>query len=233
MANITEDKARDLAIKTIDIFEDLFSERDIYLPDENREDDDFDDAVDDYDPEEDDCEACIYGSIYYDIEDYFVDLILSNKLQTDSDFEDLAYDMISYMNEILKDVDMEISNGPREDEDDKAPICREVETNIFSKIMTVLMNNLVPDSNAGMKNVDGYRICSSIVIPYDKFKEDFKKATGDNDVHMYIDIDGIVINSSVKDYYPLLAKYFGVKEVTSIHADDDCFYINVWVSFVK
>ena len=227
MKAITEQKAKDVAIAIIDIFEDLFDEKDIFLPDEERG------KYNDFDNDE--FEACIYGKTYYDIEDYFTKLILDNfeNLQTDDSFLDLAEDMIFYINEILKDVEMEIIEGERQDAEDNEPICRTTHGFLIGRIVPILENTLFPDTKTSIKNVDGYRITSSIVIPYDKFKEDFKKATGDNDVHMYIDIDGIVINSSVKNYYHLLAEYFGVKEVTSIHADDDPLYINVWVSFVK
>lgn len=235
MKTITEERARDVAIAIIDIFEDLFADKDIYLPDDDREDDDFDDAVDDYDSNEDDCEACIYGSTYYDIEDYFTDLILDNfeNLCTDSDIEDLCDSMIAYMNEILKDVDMEVIEGEREVEGDNEPICNTIQNQIRGEIFTKLVNNLFPVAKTGIKNADNYRICNSIVIPFDEFKEDFKRATGDNDADIFLDIDGINIKSSMGDiaYYPLLAKYFGVREVTGIHADDDVFYINVWVSF--
>lgn len=52
---------RELAIKIIDLFEDLLGNHDIFIPNDERE------------GEED--EACIYGSDYYALEDKITELI--------------------------------------------------------------------------------------------------------------------------------------------------------------
>lgn len=55
------EKARELAIKILSIFEDMLAEKDIYIPDECKE------------GEED--EGRLYGITYYDLEDKITELL--------------------------------------------------------------------------------------------------------------------------------------------------------------
>ena len=62
-----EQKILDASCYMIDIFEDLLNELDITIPDEFREDDEYDD--------DDCCQSRIYGDTYYTIEDQFKSII--------------------------------------------------------------------------------------------------------------------------------------------------------------
>ena len=57
-------KARNLAIKIIDLFEELLAEYDIQIPNDEREGEEY--------------EACIYGSDYYALEDNITELLCEN-----------------------------------------------------------------------------------------------------------------------------------------------------------
>lgn len=55
------EKARELAIKILNIFEDMLAEKGIYIPDECRE--------------WDEDEGCLFGATYYDLEDEITELL--------------------------------------------------------------------------------------------------------------------------------------------------------------
>lgn len=54
-------KSKNVAIAILDIFEDMLSEKDIMIPDEDRE------------GNEDEC--CLYGTTYYDLEDQIIEVL--------------------------------------------------------------------------------------------------------------------------------------------------------------
>ena len=54
-------KAKNVAIAILDIFEDMLSEKDIMIPDEDREDNED--------------EGCLYGTTYYELEDQIVEIL--------------------------------------------------------------------------------------------------------------------------------------------------------------
>ena len=53
---------RALAVAILERFEDLLSKHDIYIPDDDREDDNED-------------EGCLYGTTYYELEDEITELL--------------------------------------------------------------------------------------------------------------------------------------------------------------
>ena len=71
----TEIKTRPYAIAIVDLFEDLLSEHEIYIPDEDREGNEE--------------EACLYGATYYDLEDAVTDLLhrFAEEIQQNMDAE--------------------------------------------------------------------------------------------------------------------------------------------------
>lgn len=52
---------REIAIQILDLFEYLLDEKGIYIPDDDRTGDED--------------EACIYGTTYYDLEDYICEIL--------------------------------------------------------------------------------------------------------------------------------------------------------------
>lgn len=54
-------KSKNVAITILDIFEDMLSEKDVMIPDDDREGDED--------------EGCIYGTTYYDLEDQIVEIL--------------------------------------------------------------------------------------------------------------------------------------------------------------
>lgn len=63
MENLFENlgKTRGIAVMILDIFEDMLAEKEIIIPDDDREGDEN--------------EACIYGSTYYELEDKITELL--------------------------------------------------------------------------------------------------------------------------------------------------------------
>lgn len=76
-----------------------------------------------------------------------------------------------------------------------------------------------------MKNTTKYQLCKAIVKFFDEYADDVRAALDDQDI--IVSLDG-----SVDGCKPLeaMAAYYGVREVTSIHADDSEFN-SIWIAY--
>ena len=86
-----------------------------------------------------------------------------------------------------------------------------------------------------MKNVQDWQKVTAIVLNEEEFDEVIDEITK-GQVGAYIDIEGGItyVNSSsdicveTSDIWDMLAEYYGVVEITSIHADD-C--DSIWIAY--
>lgn len=81
-----------------------------------------------------------------------------------------------------------------------------------------------------MRNVSPYCVKTSIVKSADEFLDDIRAATGEPDANICIEYDGITIDCETDNIEECLAKFYDVKEVTSLHIDD-CDFAGVWITF--
>lgn len=77
-----------------------------------------------------------------------------------------------------------------------------------------------------MKNVKQYQLCNAIVKSFDQYQEDVRAAFGDPDLE--VGLDGSICGDNL---YQVLASYYGVSKVTSVHADGTE-YNGMWVAYV-
>lgn len=77
-----------------------------------------------------------------------------------------------------------------------------------------------------MKHAKQYQLCSAIVKPFDQYQDDVRAAFNNPDLE--VGLDGAVCGS--ESLYEVMAKYYGVSEVTSIHADGTE-YNAIWVAY--
>lgn len=81
-----------------------------------------------------------------------------------------------------------------------------------------------------MKHVQNYQKVNAIVKRFDEYVDDVKSALSqtDEDNEFYeVSLDGSVDGV---DILPILAAYYGVKEVTSVHSD--CSEYNaIWIGY--
>lgn len=85
-----------------------------------------------------------------------------------------------------------------------------------------------------MKNVNERQIKKCIFKELDEFKQDVAAFFGDDTTVEYYG-DGILIEANEEALYTEeihagLAKYYDVKEVTSVHTDD-CEIVGVWIVY--
>lgn len=76
-----------------------------------------------------------------------------------------------------------------------------------------------------MKNTTKYQLCKAIVKHFEEYVDDVRAAFGNQNI--VVSLDG-----SVEGCKPLeiMAAYYGVREVTSIHADDSEFN-SIWIAY--
>ena len=81
-----------------------------------------------------------------------------------------------------------------------------------------------------MKHVQNHQKVSAIVKRFDEYVSDVREAmaeAGGFSVHCNVQMDGSVDGI---DIFPVLAAYYDVKEVTSIHSDGTE-YNTIWIGY--
>lgn len=81
-----------------------------------------------------------------------------------------------------------------------------------------------------MKHVQNYQKVNAIVKRFDEYVDDVKSAlsqTGENNEFCEVSLDGSVDGV---DIFSILAAYYGVKEVTSVHSDGSE-YNAIWIGY--
>lgn len=78
-----------------------------------------------------------------------------------------------------------------------------------------------------MKNVKKHQLCAAIVKSFDEYVDDIHEALGDDSV--VVNMDGSVPVSDLL-LFEILAKYYDVKEITSIHSDSSE-YNAIWIAY--
>lgn len=81
-----------------------------------------------------------------------------------------------------------------------------------------------------MKHVQNHQKVSAIVKRFDEYVSDVREAmaeAGGFSVHCNVQLDGSV--DSI-DIFPVLAAYYDVKEVTSVHSDGTE-YNTIWIGY--
>lgn len=81
-----------------------------------------------------------------------------------------------------------------------------------------------------MRHVQKYQKTSAIVKRFDEYVDDVKAAmaeAGGFSVHCNVELDGSVNGI---DIFPVLAAYYDVSEVTSVHSDGSE-YNTIWIGY--
>lgn len=84
-----------------------------------------------------------------------------------------------------------------------------------------------------MKNVLPCQLKKAIVLADTQFERLLYQLFGVGNVSVYIDAEGLFYSVEGMDFHEVnaqLAKHFGVKKITSIHADD-CDNIGIWICY--
>jgi hypothetical protein len=76
-----------------------------------------------------------------------------------------------------------------------------------------------------LKNAKKHQLCSAIVKPFDQYQDDVRAAIGVPDIE--VNLDGSVCGHNLRE---VMARYYGVSEVTGIHADGTE-YNTIWVAY--